>query len=103
VLVTGGLNAVCNPCAAAVHPRLTVTLTGASPPLFARNLTALAATGGPDATGASISEIVVTPTVCGPCTYQLALTVPAPAGGGANSIAAGDIRLGLVDLGLVAG
>lgn len=97
LLLTGGFNVICNPCSDTLTPGWTLTLTGE--PTVSRRLVPLA--DGQSA-GASVSEIVVTPDVCGPCRFTLSLVVPATAAGDAQKLSASAIRLGYADLGPVA-
>jgi len=97
LLLTGGLNTVCNPCADPLAVDLVVTRTGESTPLVVRTLRQHDKT---DRDTATLSEIVVTPDVCGPCTFNLAVRVgPAGASGQPSSIDVGGARFGIVDLG----
>ena len=98
VLVTGGFDAVCNPCADALRPRYGVALGAQS--LFQRNLPTMQGTDTQG--GAVLSEIVVTPDVCGPCTFNLVATYSGGGSSGqASKLDASAIRLGLLDLGPV--
>jgi hypothetical protein len=98
LLVTGGFNGVCNPCSDRISPAYGVTINGGSP-VFTRWLPALLSSAT-NRTGAVLSEIIVTPSVCGPCTLALLLNVPATSGA-TMGLSASDVRLGLVDLGPV--
>jgi hypothetical protein len=103
LLLTGGFNAVCNPCGStsAARTQFTIQRNGAGSPAVARRLPDLSTTS----TGASgvFSEIVVTPSVCGPCTYTLAMSVLDSDVASSAKIDATGVRLGFVDLGPVAG
>jgi len=101
VLVAGGFNVVCNPCAGArVTPGWTLVRDGSTPAtLVQRRMVPL---GDGETAGTSVSEIVVTPTACGPCTLTLRLAMPASAGA-SQSVDVAGVRLGLLDLGPVSG
>jgi hypothetical protein len=99
VLVTGGFNVVCDPCAEKLTPGW--TLGTAATQLVARKMVPITQN---DTSGGQISEIVVMPAVCAPCTLTLKLVMPqSGAGGGASTVSASARRLGLVDLGPVTG
>jgi hypothetical protein len=98
LLFTGGFNAVCNPCSPEARTAFSLVQDGT--PVVNRQL---AMPDSPTAaTGGVVSETVVTPTACGPCTYALAMRVT----GGTGSVPKVDataIRLGVLDLGPVGG
>ena len=99
VQLVGGFNALCNPCSGeAVTPAWELRLDGSAAAAVQRRLVPLA---DGQAAGASVSEIVVTPAGCGPCTYSLSLAVPESGAGIPRTVSASAIRLGLVDLGPV--
>ena len=97
LLVTGGFNADCGDCDG-VHSSWTLGIDGAIEPLVTRRLSALGK-HSPE-TGASVSEVVVAPAVCNPCTVSLAYAASGGTGSGTiPAVAASEIRLAVVDLG----
>ena len=96
MLVTGGFNAVCNPCSTPTTPGWSLERDGAQ--LVTRRMVPLAVG---ETAGATVSDIVVMPNQCSPCTLTLKLFVLLGAGGGSTQVDAINRRLGIVDLGPV--
>jgi hypothetical protein len=103
VLVSGGFNLACGPCTTAAVPTygLQRNDNGTFVPVVTRRLPKFSA-NGIDAMSAGVSEIVVTPTVCGPCTFNLRVKADTNPPTGVNSdgeLTVSEVRLGVVDLG----
>jgi hypothetical protein len=96
--LSGGFNAACDPCTAERQPSFGLQLAGSQTPLVKRYMAPFANASVTPAS-ASLSDIVVAPAVCGPCTFNLVLSVPG--NGSGDKIAATDAQLGYVDLGPV--
>ena len=98
LLLTGGFDAVCNPCGTAITARTSVARGNIA--VLARRLPDLGA--GQESTSAVVSQVVVTPTACGPCTYALRLTATSATGSNSEAVLdASGISFALVDLGPV--
>jgi hypothetical protein len=98
VLLTGGFNAACTSCTGPVNTSWTLTRSGAASALIMRRLSPFAGSGAE--TGSSVSEVVVTPDACAPCSFTLNLS--ATGGSTPQTVTASEIRLAVVDLGPLA-
>ncbi len=96
LLLAGGFSVVCNPCSSPVTANWSLSLSGAADTLVRRRISRLE--GADSSTGATVSDVVVSPDVCNPCTYALSLTASGGSGQ-AQTVDATDIRLAVVDLG----
>jgi hypothetical protein len=99
ILISGGFDVQCTACGqAATTASWVVSSPGGGMPAVKRAIAPL--TDGQGA-GASVSTIVVTPTVCAPCTINLSMAMPAASSGNPFTATASAIDLSYVDLGAV--
>lgn len=95
LMLVGGFSLECVGCTGTVSVGWDVSTGGSV--VFRRRVSRLGQ--GEVDEGVSVSDVVVSPAACGPCTYSLRLTATTGASGSAPEVHATDIRLSVIDLG----